>query len=44
MTGHQVLAFMNHSDDQMDMQPLWIGVLSWAAIAGVVVAISAIFG
>lgn len=44
MTGLQALAFINHGDEQMDMQPLWIGILSWAGVAVIVIGISAIFG
>lgn len=44
MTGLHALAFLNHAEDQMDFQPLWVGVVVVTVLALAIVLAVDIFG
>jgi hypothetical protein len=44
MTGLQGLAFLNHGDESMDMEPLVAGIIPWVVVIAVVAGLSVILG
>lgn len=44
MTGLQGIAFLNHGDQSMEMEPLVAGVIPWVVVIAVVAGLSAIVG
>lgn len=44
MIGVTGFAFLNHGDETMDMEPLWLGIVPWTLLLLIVAGIQAIFG
>ncbi len=44
MTGLHGLAFLNHAENRMDFQPLWIGVVTWTVAALLIILAVEILG